>query len=98
MASVSRYGSSYSVFSVNSAGRIVSSKPGTLGALIISDVGATAVIDFYDNKLGDTSGNKVASWVTADGKAIQAYGIPMAKGISMVQAGGTAANVTVVWE
>jgi len=98
VATVIRYGSSHTRYDANSAGRLVSGKPGTLGALIINNVGVGATINFYDNAAGDTSGDPIATWVTADGIATKIMGCPMHKGISMVQAGGTPADVTVVWE
>lgn len=58
---------------------------GKLGKLIVTAVGTTATVDIYDDPAA--ANNKVASWVSADGKVVWDLQIPMQRGITVVTTG-----------
>lgn len=72
----------------------VKATPGTVGRLIVGNVGTTMTIDIYDHASGNN--NKIVEWVTADGKVNWELNIPCTSGIRVV-VGGTPGTATLVW-
>lgn len=67
---------------------------GTLGRVVVWDVGTTATLDIYDATSGTT--RKVFGWLSADGKINHELNIPLGTGLRVIT-GGTFGGVTIVW-
>lgn len=70
--------------------------PGKVGSIVISEVGASATLDLYDDLDSNDVTKKVWVWATADGKGVFALQMPMGEGIRVVT-GGTFGRAVVIW-
>jgi hypothetical protein len=70
-------------------------REGILRRLHIPNVGTTMTVDIYDH--GSSTTNKVAEYVSADGKVNWELNIPLDVGLRVV-VGGTPGIVVIVWE
>lgn len=68
---------------------------GVLGRLFVPNVGTTMTVDVYDH--ASSTSNKVAEYVSADGKVNWELNIPIVNGIRVV-VGGTPGIVVIVWQ
>lgn len=89
-------GSVATPFTATTTGTSIKNIAGKVGQVVVWNVGTSATIDLYNNTVGDTSGQHLWSWASADGKGVFAIQTPFNAGISIVIA-GTAPSCTVVW-
>lgn len=68
---------------------------GMLGRLIVENVGTSMTVDIYDHQ--STTSNKIAEYVSADGKVNREYNLPFGLGLRVV-VGGTAGLVHVIFQ
>ena len=62
-------------------------KTGHLSHIVVWNVGTTFTVDVYDTANATTTGTKVWSWVSADGKGTFPLQVPISAGIYVVTTG-----------
>lgn len=81
------------------AGASITKAGAKLHSVTINQKGtASNLLTFYDNALGDTSGNVIAIIDTTSNVCFLLYDVDTLKGLSYASAAGTMPSVTVAWQ
>lgn len=87
-------GYNYTHISANTAGTTIKSSFGTLAGIVVNTAGATDTITVYDNTAA--SGTVIA--VLSEAVGTYTYGLSFNTGLTLVVAGTTAPDITVIWK
>lgn len=79
----------------SSATTVVKTGAGTLLAVVVNTAGSSWTATVYDNTAG--SGTKIAT-LSANAQVFLPYGVQFGTGLTVVTAGTTAGDITVVWK